>query len=106
MLIVLGIILWVGFSAWLLGLAWLAAINLVTVIVYRYDKAVAGGERTRVPEVILLLLALLGGWPGAFIAMYQFKERHKTRKFSFRLGYWTIVALYGIGVCSYFIWFR
>lgn len=61
--------------------AWLA-LNVVTVLVYGYDKAIAGGTRRRVPERVLLALALFGASPGALLAMGLF--RHKTAKASFR----------------------
>ncbi len=63
------------------------------MVVYRYDKMVAGSGRSRVPESRLLLLALVGGTPGAYIAMYLMQPRHKTRKLSFLLPFWGIVAL-------------
>lgn len=74
-------------------LIWLLAINIITVVVYRYDKLVAGSGRSRVPESRLLLLALGGGSPGGYIAMYLMRPRHKTRKLSFLLPFWGIVAL-------------
>ncbi|MDR0183045.1 DUF1294 domain-containing protein [Lysobacter arvi] len=71
--------------------AWLA-LNVVTVLVYAYDKAIAGGgRRRRVPERTLLTLALLGGSPGALLAMGLL--RHKTAKASFRRAMMAIVLL-------------
>lgn len=69
----------------------LAAINAATVAYYYLDKQAAktGGQRT--PEKVLHLLAVAGGWPGAFIGQKIF--RHKTKKRAFRLIYWcTAVA--------------
>jgi len=81
--------------AWL---AWWLALNAATVLVYGYDKAIAGGKRRRVPERTLLVLALLGGSPGALLAMGLF--RHKTAKAGFRRSMMAIViaqlALLGI----------
>ena len=31
-------------------LSWLIAINIITLLVYVYDKAIAGSNRTRVPS--------------------------------------------------------
>ncbi|MFC3816929.1 DUF1294 domain-containing protein [Lysobacter sp. GCM10012299] len=70
--------------------AWLLAFNAVTVLVYGYDKAIAGGRRRRVPERTLLGLALCGGTPGALLAMWLF--RHKTAKRSFRNGMVLVIA--------------
>lgn len=69
--------------------AWLA-LNATTVLVFAYDKAIAGGARRRVPERTLLTLALLGGSPGALLAMGLF--RHKTAKAAFRRAMLVIVA--------------
>lgn len=74
--------------AWL---AWWLALNVATVLVYGYDKAIAGGRRRRVPERTLLAMALLGGSPGALLAMGMF--RHKTAKVPFRRSMLGIVAL-------------
>jgi uncharacterized membrane protein YsdA (DUF1294 family) len=74
--------------------AWIGAlggVNLATILLYGYDKAVAGGRKTRVPEKVLHLLALLGGSPAALLGQRLF--RHKTIKASFRTLFWLIVAL-------------
>ena len=69
----------------------MAALSLVTFGVYGYDKAQAQGGGPRVPEVVLHLLGLLGGTPGAFIAMRMF--HHKTSKKSFQTVFWLTVAV-------------
>lgn len=72
-------------------LAWLIAVNLIALLAYGYDKAIAGGEALRVPETVLLGLALAGGSPGAFAAMLIF--RHKISKPAFLVPFGLIVAL-------------
>ncbi len=74
-------------------LAWLIAINLIALLTYGYDKSIAGGSATRVPESVLLGLALAGGSPGAFVAMLLF--RHKTSKPPFLIPFALIVLLQG-----------
>jgi uncharacterized membrane protein YsdA (DUF1294 family) len=69
----------------------LAIVNAATILLYGYDKAVAGGTRSRVPENVLHLLALLGGSPAAFLSQRLF--RHKTVKPGFRRVFWLIVVL-------------
>lgn len=78
---------------WQLGLvvSFLLSINLLTFVVYGYDKKVSGGRIWRLPERFLHLLAALGGSPGAFVAQRVF--RHKTAKSSFQRVYWSIVAI-------------
>jgi uncharacterized membrane protein YsdA (DUF1294 family) len=69
----------------------LAGVNLATVLLYGYDKAVSGGTKRRVPENLLHLLAFLGGSPAALLSQAMF--RHKTVKPSFRRTFWLIVTL-------------
>ena len=69
---------------------WLAFINLVTYGVYWLDKRRAEKVKRRVSEKELLLWAAAGGSPAAFLAMRRL--RHKTKKTSFRVLYWLIVA--------------
>ncbi|MCY1539162.1 hypothetical protein D9M68_747340 [compost metagenome] len=57
---------------------------------YWQDKANALHGRWRTPENALHLVELLGGWPGALLAQQSF--RHKTRKVSYQLVFWAIVA--------------
>ena len=71
--------------AGLLTLA-LAVMNLVAFFTMGWDKRQARrpGKR-RVPEKRLFLLALLGGGLGATAGMFVF--HHKTRHWTFRLGF-------------------
>jgi uncharacterized membrane protein YsdA (DUF1294 family) len=55
--------------------------SLVCAVAYAQDKWAAQAGRWRVRESSLLLLGLVGGWPGAIVA--QQLLRHKTRKPSF-----------------------
>ena len=65
--------------------------SVISYACYSRDKRAAenGGWRTR--ESTLQLLSLVGGWPGALIA--QVLLRHKTRKPSFLVWYWTTVII-------------
>lgn len=58
--------------------------------VYGYDKRQAKAGEWRIPEKALHAIELLGGWPGALLAQQVF--RHKTRKLSYQLWFWLIVA--------------
>ena len=58
--------------------AWLAGVSLTTLIYYGLDKGLSQIQRftVRVPELILNLLALAGGFAGAWLGMAIW--RHKT----------------------------
>lgn len=74
-----------------LGLAgWTLLASAATYLLYARDKRQARRDGWRTSEKTLQLGALLGGWPGAFVA--QRRLRHKTRKFGFQLLFWVIVA--------------
>lgn len=82
---------------WLLGAA--AALNLLTFVVYAMDKSAAQSGRWRVPEKNLHLLALAGGWPGAWLA--QQTLRHKSSKAEFRVVYWATAVLHCAGLAAW-----
>ncbi|MEM1204416.1 MAG: DUF1294 domain-containing protein [Acidobacteriota bacterium] len=65
--------------------------SLVTFAAYGLDKRSARRGTWRVAESNLLLLGLVGGWPGGLTA--QQLLRHKTRKPSFLWRFWVTVAL-------------
>ncbi|MFG3449372.1 DUF1294 domain-containing protein [Stenotrophomonas sp. NPDC047960] len=75
--------------------AWIAALyiglSVPTFLVYWLDKSAAQRGRQRTPEKALQLLALAGGWPGALLA--QATLRHKNRKVSFQVAFWTAVVI-------------
>lgn len=58
---------------------------------YGLDKVAASQKQWRVSETILLLIGLVGGWPGAIFAQEIF--RHKTQKKTFRTLFWMTVAI-------------
>ena len=92
---------WVGLDPLL---SWLLSITLITFLAYGYDKAIAGTRSVRVPEGVLLALALAGGTIGALAGMQIF--RHKTRKTIFRLRFWLIAAAQVALIVLYFIVIR
>ena len=75
---------------WTWTWAWLLTINLATAGAFALDKRRAILAARRIPERVLLGLALLGGSPSAAAAMSLL--RHKTRKNSFRFGFATVVV--------------
>ena len=65
--------------------------SLITFVAYALDKSAARKGRWRTKEGTLHLLALVGGWPGALVA--QQTLRHKSKKASFKVVFWTTVLL-------------
>ena len=66
---------------------YLAAINVVTLVLFVADKHVAANGNIasrRTPEVWLLGLCLAGGSVGGLVGMYA--ARHKTKKWYFTFG--------------------
>src|SRR5690606_4193100 len=78
------------------GVVWVALayplVSLFSFGQYWLDKQSAQKGRWRTPENSLHIAELVGGWPGALVAQQVF--RHKTRKASFQLVFWAIVALH------------
>ena len=62
-------------------LVWLVTLSVVTFIWYGFDKGQSKRGGLRVPEIVLQLLAVAGGFPGGWLGMIVF--RHKTRHGSF-----------------------
>lgn len=100
-ILMIAAVLFLALAAWLalggpVGLppaaaAFCFAASAVTFFVYARDKAAASSGGRRIPENVLHLLSLAGGWPGALIA--QRILRHKTRKTSFQVVFWITVAV-------------
>lgn len=66
--------------------AWLLTLGIVTFLYYGFDKFRAQRKQWRVAESTLNLLALAGGFLGAWIAMFWF--RHKTKDAYVRRWLW------------------
>lgn len=60
-----------------------AVTSLAAFAAYGFDKRRARIGGRRVPEQTLHLIALFGGWPGAWAGQQIF--RHKTQKLAFRV---------------------
>ena len=55
--------------------------SLLTFAMYGWDKHLAVYNKTRIPELILLLFAFLGGAFGALCGMILFKHKTLHKKF-------------------------
>lgn len=59
---------------------YLIAINLVTFFIYGIDKLKAKRGKWRIPESMLLTLAVVGGSIGALLGMLVFRHKTKHKK--------------------------
>ncbi len=80
-----------GGTSWLPLLAYLL-VSLLSLLLYWQDKRQARVQGPRTPEKVLHASELCGGWPGALLAQQLF--RHKTRKPSYQVTFWAIVAVH------------
>ena len=74
-----------------IALLYLVAINVVTFLLYGIDMFKAQRSRWRIPEAVLLGLAVAGGSVGAWLGMMVW--RHKTQHKKFKYGIPLILAL-------------
>ena len=96
-------------SRWGFLWLWLILINIVAFLTYGADKLFAKIKERfpklrRVPEKNLLLLALLGGGIGAWLAMELF--RHKTQHRSFRICVPLFTLLWIVVVGGLYLYFN
>lgn len=79
---------------------YLAAVNVITFIMFGADKARAVKGRWRISEAALILAALLGGSIGALAGMRIFHHKTKHRKFT--VGIPVILALQIVFMVLYY----
>ncbi|MDQ0070668.1 uncharacterized membrane protein YsdA (DUF1294 family)/cold shock CspA family protein [Variovorax boronicumulans] len=101
--VLLGAAVWSGRLP-LLVLGAVPALSLLTFFAYALDKNAAQTGRWRTKESTLHLLALAGGWPGAWAA--QRLLRHKSSKQSFLIVYRATVVLHCAAVLAWVFWLR
>jgi uncharacterized membrane protein YsdA (DUF1294 family)/cold shock CspA family protein len=77
---------------WILGLYIIASV--IAFFLYWIDKKKAENKSRRIPEANLHFSESLGGWIGALLAQQMF--RHKTRKMSYQIVFWLIVAAHQV----------
>ena len=67
-----------------IALIYFAIVNVVTFVLYGIDKFKAQHARWRIPESVLIGLAVIGGSIGAWLGMIIW--RHKTQHKKFKYG--------------------
>ena len=78
----------------------IAILNVITFLIYAIDKWKAKKNRWRIPESILLLLAVLGGSIGAWMGMKIW--HHKTMHKKFKYGI-PLIMILQIGMLLYLL---
>ena len=101
--VLLGTAVWSGRLP-LLVLGVVPGLSLLAFFAYAFDKNAAQTGRWRTKESTLHLLALAGGWPGAWAA--QRLLRHKSSKQSFLLVYRATVVLHCAALLGWVFWLR
>lgn len=76
-----------------------AVLSALAGVLYRADKTAAVKGSWRISESTLLVVALLGGWPGALVARHVL--RHKTTKQPFRTLFWGAVVINCLMLAGY-----
>jgi uncharacterized membrane protein YsdA (DUF1294 family) len=82
---------------------WLIALSVTTLGIYGLDKALSKTGSVRVPENLLNVLALLGGFPGGWLGMALFHHKSNLGKHP---TIWLWLALATVGhLALAFYWF-
>lgn len=76
-----------------LYIIWSIALSIITFLYYGYDKFQAWRDGTRVPENLLHLLAIGGGWVGGWAGMYLFWHKINNSTFGTVLLLATVIHL-------------
>ena len=66
-------------TTWPWYYTWPLAATVVAFFTYAMDKGMAKANTVRVPEVVLHLLALVGGFTGALVGMFLFRHKSNFR---------------------------
>lgn len=75
-------------------LQYLYWINIITFVIYAYDKHLAYYLKFRIPEVVLLFFAFIGGAFGALLSMWLFKHKTKHPKFTVSVPVFLIIQAF------------
>lgn len=93
------VIAWFLYRYLSIGLLWiyLIAINVVTFVLYGFDKAASKRDGAgRIPNLILFGLSLVGGALGAVVGMRVFRHKTSRRYRWWRMVVWVSLAAYAL----------
>lgn len=82
-------------------IVYLLLINLISFLLFGYDKMQAKAGKARIPESNLFLVTLAGGGIGSWIGMKWF--RHKTLHMNFVIGIPAIAIIETLIIISFLI---
>lgn len=86
-----------------IGMQWYYWVfNVLTFFVYAWDKRRAVFKHRRIPEFVLLLLAILGGALGAFCSMILFNHKLRKPKFYITVPILLLFQLISYGLLCWF----
>ncbi|MFK8031932.1 MAG: DUF1294 domain-containing protein [Gammaproteobacteria bacterium] len=89
---------WFAITFWFGFACYFISVNLVTWLVFFYDKLIAGRKDVvRVPESTLFLLAVAGGLPSTLVAMQVLRHKRAKSSFKWKLFIWFVVIYTLIG---------
>ncbi|MBA4261126.1 MAG: DUF1294 domain-containing protein [Comamonadaceae bacterium] len=92
---------------WMRRMPWvvvpgLALLNIATFFAYWRDKLAAEEQAIRIREEVLHAMALLGGWPAAWLAHRVLPN--KTIQRSFQAMFWLTVLLHMLALATWVLW--
>lgn len=87
-------------------LIYLAAINIVTFILYGIDKMKAKKSMWRIPEATLLWFAAAGGSIGAILGMKVWHHKTLHKKFTIGVPAIIIAQLILVGAVVYLMYYK
>ncbi len=90
-------------TPWFWFVCYFISVNLVTWIVFYYDKRIAGRQTVRVPENVLFLLAVAGGLPSTLVAMQVLRHKRAKSAFKIKLFLWFAVVYSVLGAGYWFV---
>ncbi len=67
-------------TGWPPYVAWLSAWSLSAFVIYLIDKLLSKAGTLRAPELILNLLAVVGGFPGCWAGMFGLNHKSNRSK--------------------------